>query len=65
VVGDLEHFYTVISCDDCAANVLSLASIEDLYDVTYEMKVKFTVRLPHRDLVFYRKKNMFIADMSD
>jgi len=64
-MGDLRDFYRVISCKDCAANVLSLANIEDLYRVSYEEKVSFTVHLPDRELVFYRDRGMYIADMSD
>jgi hypothetical protein len=36
-----------------------------MYDVTYEKGKSFTVHLPDRDIVFYRKKKLYVADFSD
>jgi hypothetical protein len=62
--GYLEDFFRVYASTDTRANVLSFADVEDLYDVTYDKGKSFTVHLPDRDIVFYRKKKLYVADFS-
>jgi len=52
-------------CDTCQASVLSMSDVEKLYPVTYDQGVSFTVHLPHRDLIFYKRNKLFVADFSD
>jgi hypothetical protein len=63
--GYLQDFFRVYTSTDTRANVLSFADVEDMYDVTYEKGKSFTVHLPDRDIVFYRKKKLYVADFSD
>jgi hypothetical protein len=62
--GYLEDFFRVYASTDTRANVLSFADVEDLYDVTYDKGKSFTVHLPDRDIVFYRKKKLYVANFS-
>jgi hypothetical protein len=62
--GYLEDFFRVYASTDTRANVLSFADVEGLYDVTYDKGKSFTVHLPDRDIVFYRKKKLYVADFS-
>jgi hypothetical protein len=52
--GYLNEFFRVYASEDTKANVLSLADVEDLYDVTYVRGESFVVHLPSRDLEFVR-----------
>jgi hypothetical protein len=47
------------------ANVLSFAEVEDTYPIMYIPSHWFTPHLPHRDMVFYRRGKMYIADWYD
>ena len=41
MVGDLDGFFECQVCDSCAASVLSLSDVEDIYEVTYEPGIGF------------------------
>ena len=45
--------------------MLSMADVEDVYEVTYVPKEKFIVHMEGRDLEFVRRNKMYVADMSD
>ena len=64
-VGDLEEFFECLVCDNCQASVLSMADVERLYPITYEQGTSFTVHMRGRNLVFYKKNKLFVADFSD
>jgi hypothetical protein len=51
-IGYLDGFFDCLVCNECTANILSQADVEDMYDVTYEQGVSYTVHLPGRDLIF-------------
>ena len=63
--GDLNGFFPCQVCDTCSASILSAADVEDLYPITYQQGVSYTVHMGDRDLVFYRKDNLYVADFSD
>jgi hypothetical protein len=44
--------------------VLSFADVEVMYDITYRPQESFTVCLPERDIVFYRRNKLYVADFS-
>ena len=44
---------------------MSLADVEDKYEVTYVPSKKFIVHMPGMDLEFVRRNKIFVADMSD
>lgn len=64
-VGDLEGFFECYACEDCEANILSQADIEDRYSITYLPGKSYTVHMPNYDLVFERRGKFYVADMSD
>jgi hypothetical protein len=64
-IGHLAEFFDCIVCDDCSANILCEADIEDMYNMTIIQGVSKTVHLPSGDLTFYRKGKFYVADMTD
>ncbi|MFY7868843.1 MAG: zinc finger CCHC domain-containing protein, partial [Exiguobacterium sp.] len=64
-IGHLDGFFDCMACDDCTANILCEADVEDKYDMTIIQGVSKTVHLPRGELTFYRKGKFYIADMSD
>lgn len=46
------------------ANVLSFADVEDMYDIMYRPQESFTVHFSERDIVFYRRDKLYVADFS-
>jgi hypothetical protein len=52
----------VYASADTEANVLSFTGEEGTYDVIYEKANSFTVHLPDKDLVFHRRKKLYVAD---
>jgi hypothetical protein len=44
--------------------VLSFADVEDMYNITYRPQESFTVHLPERDIIFYRRDKLYVADFS-
>ena len=65
LVGDLDGFFECQVCDTCAASVISLSDVEDLYEVSYDQAIGFTVHMLDRDLVFKRHGKIYLADMRD
>jgi hypothetical protein len=63
--GILEVFFLVYASTDTKANVRSFADVEDLYDITYVQKQAFIVHMGTRDLVFYRREKLYVADWND
>ncbi len=63
--GLLRDFFQVESCNDCSANILCMADVEDKYEVTYVRGKHYIVHLPERDLYFQRRNKLYVADMSD
>ena len=64
-IGYLEDFFDCQACENCTANILCQADIEDMYDITYVQGLKYTVHLPRGNLDFERKGRFYVADMSD
>ena len=64
-VGYLAEFFECMACDDCTANILCEADIEDKFAMTMVQGVSKTVHLPNGDLTFYRKGKFYVADMRD
>jgi hypothetical protein len=56
--GYLPDFFRVYMNSETKANVLSFSDLEDLYSVTYQPQKSFTVRLPDRDIIFYRRDKL-------
>ena len=64
MVGDLDHFGEMLTTPDWTVNVLSFAQVSDRYDITYDVAVGFTVHLPDREpLVFRRQGGLYVGDM--
>jgi hypothetical protein len=63
--GILEGFFPVYASKDTKANVLSFVDVEDLYDIMYVQKQAFIVHMGTRDLVFYRREKLYMADWND
>jgi hypothetical protein len=62
-VGKLRDFFMCKGSADVLASVLCMADVEDLYDITYEQGVSYTVHLNDRDLVFYKRDKLYVGDM--
>jgi hypothetical protein len=63
--GILEGFFPVYASKDTKANVLSFVDVEDLYNIMYVQKQAFIVHMKNRDLVFHRRKKLYVADWND
>jgi hypothetical protein len=63
-VGTLPGFFDCLSSEDTRVSVLSLADVEDLYDVTYKPGCSYTVHMGNTDLDFIRKDKLYVADFS-
>jgi len=64
-MGYLQDFFCIYASADTNANMLSSTNVEDMYDIMYQKGKSFTVILPDRDLVFYRRKKFYMADFSE
>jgi hypothetical protein len=64
-VGKLDQFFECKSSVNAQANILCMADVEDMHEITYKQGESFTVHLPGRDLVFERRDKMYVADMRD
>jgi hypothetical protein len=64
-VGRLDGFFDCLACEDCLANILSMADVEDRYPVTYVEGESIIVHMEDRDVVFARRNKMYVADFSD
>jgi hypothetical protein len=63
--GYLPDFFRVYNSLDTKANILNFADVKDLYKITYQPQHSFTVHLPNRDIVFYRRDKLYMADFSE
>ena len=63
--GILEGFFPVYASTDTKANVLSFVDVEDLNENTYVQKQAFIVHMGTRELVFYRREKLYMADWND
>jgi len=57
-VGYLDGFFECHACDDCPANILSMADVEDKFPITWVPGESITVHLDERDVIFVRKNKM-------
>ncbi len=48
--------------DSTRAKVLSFAAVEDLYEISYVRGEAFVVCMEGRDLVFWRRDHLYIAE---
>jgi hypothetical protein len=64
-VGNLEGFFECQACDDFPTSIISMADVEDLYEVTYVQGESITVNMDHMDVVFLCRDKMYIADFLD
>ena len=64
LIGNLEEFFPCVVCDTCAVSVLSMRDVEAIYRITY-IKGQFTVHMVNRDLTFYERDGLYLADFRD
>jgi hypothetical protein len=50
--GYLDNFFQVYTSTETRVNVLSFSDVEELYPITYEPFVGFTVHTPEGDILF-------------
>ena len=46
-------------------SVLSQANVEDTHPVTYDLGVSYTVHMGDKDVVFYRRDKLYVADFME
>jgi hypothetical protein len=63
--GYLDEFFCIYVSEQAKPNVLSLADVEDVYEVTYILGQAFIVHLPGRELEFKRKGKLYGANYKD
>jgi hypothetical protein len=63
MVGHLEGFFDTLAYHEGAANVLCMADVKDMYDITYEAGHAITVHMDEEDLVFYRRNKIYVGDI--
>jgi len=64
-VGILDGFFDCQACEDCPANILCQADVEDIYPMTFEPGECIIVHMDDRDVEFVRRNKMYVADFSD
>jgi len=64
-IGLLERFCECHTCDNCPANILSMADVEDKFAITWNPGESIIVHLEERDMVFTRKNKIWVGDFSD
>ena len=64
-VGELRGFFECKGSTRIIASVLCQSDVEDMYDITYQQGVSYTVHMPGRDLVFMRRDKLYVADMRE
>jgi hypothetical protein len=64
-VGHLDGFFECHACEDCPANILSMADVEDKFAITWEPGESMIVHLEERDIVFKRRDKMWVGDFLD
>ncbi len=60
--GYLDGFFEVYASDAVKVNILSFAEVQELYPITYEPHVGFTVHLTDKDILFRKRGKMHVAD---
>ena len=63
--GHLDDFFRVHSSDKVMINVLSLAEMENVYEITYLPGEGFVVHLHDRDILFVRIGKLYVAKWND
>ena len=63
--GDFHGFGSVYIPEHWRVNILCFAEVSDIYDISYDKDIGFTVHMPHQDIIFYRKNNFYVANMAD
>jgi hypothetical protein len=65
--GELYGFPSVdaFGAKEVVANVLCMHDVEKDFEIVYLQGESFTVKLPNYDLVFYKKRKFYAADMHD
>jgi len=64
-VGFLDGFFECHACDNCPANILSMADVEDRFAITWTPGDSIVVHLEERDIIFTRMNKMWVGDFSD
>ncbi len=64
-VGYLDEFFDIYASNTMTVNILSFSEVEELYPITYEPRVGFTVHLPDKDILFRKRGKMHVADFAD
>jgi len=62
--GYLDIFFQVYTSTKTRVNVLSFSDVEELYPITYEPFVGFTVHTPVGDILFEKKGKLHVADFA-
>ncbi len=62
--GYLDGFFEVYASDAIKVNILSFLEVEELYPITYEPYVGFTVHLMDKDILFRKRGKMHVADFA-
>lgn len=65
MVGYLRGFFDVLAYHKGAANVLCMADVEELYDITYRQGESYTVHMDEGDLTFYLRNKIYVGDMRE
>ena len=56
-VGNLDGFGSVLIPENWRVNILCFAKVSDMYDISYDKHIGFTIHMPHKDIVFHRKND--------
>ena len=65
MIGHLNGFFDVLAFHEGAANILCMADVEDMYDISYEAGQSITIHMDTQDLVFYRRDKIYVGDMRE
>jgi len=60
--GYLDNFFRVYASEETKVNVLCFVDVMELYEISFDPVVGFTVHMPDRDLVFKQRGKLFVAD---
>ena len=61
---DLNGFFECIADKNVRISILCQDDVEMLYDLTYDQGYSITVHMNGRDLIFYKKNKLYVADFS-
>ena len=64
-VGFLRDFFECMASENIMANILCFADVEDMYDITHVRGKSITVHMKDRDLIFYRRRKLYVGDMRE